>query len=138
MPDISIMITNLPQIKLAFAKAPSRMRSALSDAINKSTLAIGRQAVINAPVRTGRLRGSFFGTGGFGDSSGLVLATADLLTGSIGPTANYGVFVEEGTRFMRGQHYLRRAVDSQDVIVQGFFLEAVNKVLDDTGAETKL
>lgn len=113
--QVNIQIKNLPQIRAAFLKAPRLMARELGLAIKKSTIQVGRQSQINTPVKTGRLRASHQYT--FTPTQGIVR-----------PTANYAIFVHEGTRFMKGRPFLASAVESEDQIVQGFFKEAVDNV----------
>lgn len=65
----------------------------------KSTAEVKRGGMMRAPVDTGNLRSSISGT-----SVGLI--------GEIGPTADYGKYVEEGTSRMAPQPYMRPALDA--------------------------
>lgn len=123
MPDIQVRITNLPQIKAAFGKSPMLMMGALNAAIQRSVFTIGRDSRLYTPVDTGRLRASTY-------------ERFSNLRGEVGTNTEYDVFVHEGTRFMRGQPYLRKAVERNDQTIQGYFTDAVQKVLNQIGAET--
>lgn len=116
MTNIQVRITNLPQIKAAFGKSPALMTKELNLAIRKSIFTIGRQSRINTPVDTGRLRSSH-------------RETFSSLRGEVGPNTNYALFVHEGTRFMRGRPFLKRAVESSNIEVQMFFTQAVDNVM---------
>ena len=122
MPTVDVKITNLPQIRAAFSKAPSLMRSELNTAIKKTILTIQRRSMINTPVLTGRLRASTRSL--FAD-----------LRGEVGTNTNYDVFIHEGTRFMKARPYLKDAVDESSGDIDSNFKEAVQNVLDKIGRE---
>lgn len=122
MPEIAIRITNLPQIKAAFGKSPLLMMRELNAAIQRSIFTIGRDSRQMTPVDTGRLRASTY-------------ERFSNLRGEVGTNTEYDVFVHEGTRFMRGRPYLRNAVNMNDASVQGYFTDAVQKVLNQIGSE---
>lgn len=120
---IAIKITNLPQIRAAFNKAPALMTQGLNDAIKKSVFTIQAQSMRNTPVLTGRLRASH--TSMFAN-----------LQGSVSTNTNYDVFVHNGTRFMKARPYMQEAVDSEGNKVQDFFTKAVDSVLHKIGEMT--
>lgn len=122
MPQVSVKITNLPQIKRAFNRAPYLMAKELNEAIHKSVFAIGRDSRQNTPVDTGRLRASH-------------REAFSSLRGEIGTHVEYDIFVHQGTRYMKARPYLLQAVKSNQERVQGFFTEAVQRVLDSIGRD---
>lgn len=122
MPDIQIKITNLPQIKAAFKRAPLLMSKNLNLAIRKSVLSIGRDSRINTPVLTGRLRASH-------------RESFSNLRGEVGPSTNYAIFVHEGTRYMKARPFLRTAVEKNEGIVNRFFTKAVDDTLREIGSK---
>lgn len=63
---------------------------------------VSNNAKRNAPVDTGRLRASIQVT--------RPEVRGNILTVRVGSNVNYAIFVEEGTQFMRGRHYLRNAL----------------------------
>lgn len=71
-------------------------------AVKKTTLDIQRVAQIKVAVDTGFLRGSIGSD--FSDSG---------LSAEIGPTADYGIWVELGTSVMPAQPYLTPAFDQK-------------------------
>lgn len=123
MPEVSIKIKNLPQIRSAFGMAPSLMKRNLNTAIRKAVFTIGRTSRILTPVDTGRLRASHREQ--FRD-----------MYGEIGTHTIYDVFVHEGTRYMRPRPYLRTAVTKHDFEIQGFFKGAVQDTLNEIGKRT--
>lgn len=118
--QVSIRISNIAEIRRAFALAPGDMANQLQRAIRKATFQVGRQSRINTPVLTGRLRASH--TERFQPGKGI-----------IEPTAHYAIYVHEGTRYMRARPFLAEAVDSETGQVQDFFTEAVKEVFDRIG-----
>lgn len=120
--DVKVKIANLPQIRAAFLKAPAKMTRNLNEAIRKSIFMIEREGKIRTPVDTGRLRASY-------------ITRFSSLRGEVGPTANYSLFVHEGTRYMRGRPFLRNAIQSAEQQIQGNFRRAVQDTLDDIGRQ---
>jgi len=59
MPNISIRIDNLENLKAAFGSYPEIVAPMLRDASMKSAFEVERAAKILSPVDTGRLRASF-------------------------------------------------------------------------------
>lgn len=117
---ISIRITNLPQIRAAFSIAPKDMVKELNRAIQKSVIGIGTDSRRGTPVDTGRLRASTY-------------ERFSNLKGEVGTNTDYDIFVHEGTRYMRGRPYLRKAVDSNQAETERNFTVAVQNVLDKIG-----
>jgi len=124
MPQISVKIENLAEIRAAFSKAPTLMAKNLDKAIKASTLLIERQSKINTPVRTGFLRSSH-------------KTSFSPLRGVLEPMANYAVYVHEGTRYMKARPFLKEAVDSENNQVQDQFKNAVQDTLDEIARQTK-
>lgn len=122
-----ITIKNLPEIRYAFSKAPRLMGDEMKNALTKSAIYLEGQSKMNTPVLTGNLRASHvFDVSGFGLQ----------MKATVGPTADYAVFVHEGTRFQRPQPFLRDAVDSSTPQIQDFFVTAVQNVFDKIGRMT--
>ncbi len=123
MPNISIEIKNMPQIRSAFAKAPVLMASNLNKAIRKSLLQIQADSMRNSPVATGRLRASH-------------TTRFSSLRGELEPTAHYAFFVHDGTKYMRGRPFLLNAVQTNEQIVNSNFEKSVQDTLDTIGGMT--
>lgn len=123
MADIQVRIKNLPQIRAAFAQAPSLMAKNLQRAIGQSIFTIERESKLRTPVRTGFLRASH---------------TTQLqpLRGEVGPTADYAPYVHSGTRYMRARPFLLQGVQAGENQIQGFFKDAVQKTLDKIARDT--
>lgn len=123
MPQVTIKIKNLPQIRAAFSKAPFKMRKGVNEAIAKSVISVERESKQRTPVKTGYLRASH-------------LTTLYDLKGTIEPTANYAIYVHEGTRYMRGRPFLFEGARAAEPQIDKFFTDAVQKVLDEIARES--
>lgn len=147
--EIKIKIKNAAQLSAAFRKAPANMTKNASEAIRSTVMLIRQRAVTNAPVRTSRLRSSAY-------------TTFAPLQGEVGFTANYALFVHEGTKahiiypkskkalFWKGAShpvrrvnhpgsranpFLRKAVDASERDIDKFFEAAVDKTLQQIARE---
>lgn len=124
--NVHIKIKNLPQIRAAFNQAPRLMNRELSQAIRKSTLLVEGQSKIRTPVRTGFLRNSHetrFEGGGFN------------FRGIVEPTAEYGIFVHQGTRFMKGRPFLKEGLEASENQIQFLMQMAVQNVFNQIGRQ---
>lgn len=72
--------------------------------IRKAAIDIERDAKALAPVDTGNLKNSI-------GHSDLRIGTTGNLVAEVGPTANYGVFLEQGTSRMAAQPFMGPAAD---------------------------
>lgn len=123
MAEVAIKITNLADIKRAFALAPTLMARELNTSIRRVVLQIGRESRMATPVDSGRLRASTYER--FGN-----------LRGEVGTNTDYDIFVHEGTRFMRGRPYLRNSVERNEQTTDREFTSAVQRVLEEIGHKT--
>lgn len=94
----------LRALSLDLAAATGRVGALASAAIRKTALDIQADAQALAPVDTGNLRSSI-GTDIAGDGR------FGVIEAEIGPTADYGAYVEYGTSRMAPQPYLGPAFD---------------------------
>lgn len=95
-----------PEVKrLAFdlSRAPERTRRMAGRVVRRTVSAIERDSKLLAPVDTGFLKNSISSDV---DEAGL--------SGEVGPTANYGGYVEEGTSRMSPQPYMRPAAEKNE------------------------
>lgn len=121
MAQVSIKIKNINEIRQAFSQAPNLMNRELKDALNRSAITVQGRSMQNTPVITGRLRSSHvFAVSGSGMGMQAVVY----------PTANYGIFVHEGTRFQRPQPFLKDGLESSADEIQGYFQKATQNVFD--------
>lgn len=121
MAQVSIKIKNINEIRQAFSQAPNLMNRELKDALNRSAITVQGRSMQNTPVITGRLRSSHvFAVSGSGMGMQAVVY----------PTANYGIFVHEGTRFQRPQPFLKDGLESSADEIQGYFQKATQNTFD--------
>lgn len=88
--------------------------------VRKTALDVERTAKGLVPVDTGNLRASI------GHSDLRAMGTSGSIEAEIGPSANYGIYVEEGTSRMGPQPYMQPALDR----VAPAFEAAMGKVAD--------
>ncbi len=118
MNTVTVNITNLSEIKRAFAASPVKMTQELNTAIKKAALVIQSQSMVNTPVLTGRLRASH-------------TSTFSNLKAIIQPNTDYAFFVHYGTRYMKARPFLFNAVKSEGTRVNEYFQVAVQNTLND-------
>lgn len=125
--EYKVTIKNLPQIRAAFSKAPQFMREEFGSALKKAGLAVMTKSMKSTPVRTGFLKASHLqrGQGGV-----FISGSGTSMRAEIGPTADYSVFVHEGTRFMRAKPFLKNALFSSDNEIQELFTRATQNALN--------
>jgi len=97
--QVKVRIENLDEVKAALKKAPYIVPKHINKAIKKSILLIQKESQTRTPVDTGRLRGSYE----FKFSN---------LYGETEPTAEYAIYVHEGTRYMKSRPYLKQGMES--------------------------
>lgn len=121
-----------------FPKISEALHTALSQVVRKTAFDIQAKAASNAPVDTGFLKnsiytvtseGSTYGQGGSSTHKGSYLLPEvekpeDDLTAYIGVGANYGIYLEYGTRYMAPRPYFLPAVEA----TRGPFEEALSRI----------
>lgn len=93
---------DIDRLERDLRQAPDRLHGRTVELVRSSTLACEAIGKGRAPVRTGHLKGSI--TSEFAES-------ATTVRGETGPEAEYGWFVEHGTRHMAPQPYMGPAAD---------------------------
>lgn len=126
MTDVKIEIKNIAEIRRAFSKAPRLMGEAFKGALGSSAKWLQRESQLLTPVKTGTLYSSYKT-----DISGSGLQ----MKAEVGPSANYGIFVHEGTRFMKGRPFLKQGAEASLSEVDAQFTRAVQNVFDRIGRE---
>lgn len=91
-------VSELRDLERDLEKGAAKVEALAPRVVAKVALDIERDAKINAPVDTGNLMGS-------------IGAEVDGLTAEIGPTAEYGGYVEYGTSKMHAQPYMGPATE---------------------------
>lgn len=97
---VSIDSSEVRNLQLDLSKVPAKLQRTAPAAVKKTLFDIETDAKVLAPVDTGFLEGSI-GTD----------VDADGLGGGVGPTADYGHYVEGGTSRMAPQPYMGPAFD---------------------------
>lgn len=156
MATVEIKITNIRQIRSAFAKAPNLMTANLNKAIRKTIFLIAGKSAEEAPHVRGDLARSHFNPKAL---------TFRNLYGRLQPTVKYAVWVHDGTSpyiirprnggvlvfrasdgtkvftkkvnhpGIKANPFLRRAVDKSENQTEKFFENAVQDTLDQIAKE---
>lgn len=100
MADFEFDMSEVEALIKVLGKVPAQVEKRLSKSVRKAGLDMQRDAMLAAPVDTGNLMSSISMDT---DSDGLGV--------TVGPTANYGHFVEYGTSQMGPQPYMGPAFD---------------------------
>lgn len=106
--------TEVRHLAFSLGKAPAEITAKAGRAIAKTARDIERDAKAIVPVDTGNLKNSI------GTDTGELSAV-------IGPTADYGVYVEEGTSRMGPQPFMRPAFDRRK---EGL-VQAIEQIIGD-------
>lgn len=101
---ISINVSELSALAARLNQSGRHVGAGIATATRKAGADVERAAKILAPVDTGNLRNSI-STTITGTGSSMEIGA------EIGPTANYGDYVESGTSRMRPQPYMGPAMD---------------------------
>lgn len=94
----------LRQLSTDLTAAGRQVGARARTVIRKAAMDIERDAKNLAPVDTGNLKNSI-------GHSDLRIGTSGQLVAEIGPTANYGIFLEQGTSRMPAQPFMGPAAD---------------------------
>ncbi|MDQ0756077.1 HK97-gp10 family putative phage morphogenesis protein [Arthrobacter sp. B3I4] len=98
----------LRKLSADIAKAAATTEARAQVVVRKTAYDIERTAKNLVPVDTGNLKGSI------GHSDARSVGRSGTLAIEIGPTANYGVFVEQGTSRMAPQPFMGPAADTHE------------------------
>ena len=126
--DITLKISGLDKLRNSLSSARQTSAPVIAQAINASLLEVQKQAIDEnfnfiAPrsKRTGMLQLSF--------KYGFTYATEQSLKGGIGPTANYAIYVHEGTsRGIQPNPYMVRIAAKAEPKINELFGQALEKI----------
>lgn len=90
--------SELHRLALDLQRVPQRFQPRAVMALRKTAFDVEADAKLAAPVDTGNLQNS-------------ISTSIDGVTAEVGPTAEYGIYVEDGTSVMAPQPYLGPAFD---------------------------
>lgn len=96
---------------------PPKLSSAVAVAIKKSAFLVEREAKLESPVDTGRLRASIY-------------TDITPTQATISPYVNYAVFVHEGTRYIRSNPFLNRASKNAEPTIQDIFDQEISNAIE--------
>lgn len=117
---IRIQLDGGKEVTAAFRAAPARMSKMLTIVLKTAAFMIQATSMKNTPVLTGRLRASHY-------------VRFKPLTAEVGASANYALFVHEGTRFMPGRPFLRDSMEYHHQDVLDLFTRGTQEVLNEIG-----
>lgn len=95
--------------------SPANFARAINNTISKAALSVEREAKIDSPVDTGRLRSTI--------STVLIPLQA-----TIQPHVNYAIFVHEGTRFMQSRPFMYTGAERAEKEFGGFLKDELDKI----------
>lgn len=128
---VQVKIEGLDKIQKAFNNAPQIAGPIFARSINASLFLIQKYAIdeffqfkLPRSKRTGLLAVTF----GLPSNGGLKLATAESLSGYIGPTRKYAPYVYYGTSRMSPNPFIDRMVDKSVVEVNQVFKDALDQI----------
>lgn len=131
MPITEVKIENLAKLQARLKKSPEISKPIFAKAINFSLAEIvfnarDPQFLFKTPrsERTGYLELSF------SEAAAMVRATPEKLQGSIAPTANYAIYVHEGTSKISPNPFMVRILQKSQVKIDEIFKKALQQVVE--------
>lgn len=126
MTRINITIRNRRQLQAAFRRAPNIAERHLQRGIDAAgaTLAKNTQRDNPVPWRTGNLLQSF-------------RARSGRLQHRWFPTANYALFLDQGTRFMRPRRFMQKIADKSQRGINEIFNTIAGRITSDIARKGK-
>jgi HK97 gp10 family phage protein len=136
---MNIKVTGIAELNAKLKKFADRFPISAGKALKQSIMQIEREtkpitpgpglSISRTTRPTGRLRSSIgVGVNRFGDPAGIGFS-ANGLTGWVGPTTNYAIFVHEGTKRMRGRPFLKQGAEKAMPMINEFFDKAIKENL---------
>jgi len=111
--EMEVQFEGQSELQLRMERLDASMKTRVQQRLQELAESIKETAQHLAPVRTGYLRSTIF------------TEAADW-TVTVGALASYAAYVEFGTRFMHGRHFLSRAVETHSSLLVGIVSQAVN------------
>lgn len=129
MPNIEIKIDGLKELNNRLNKYPKISKPVFAKAINFSLAEVVANArdpqfMFKTPrsERTGYLELSF------SEASAMVRATPEKLQGTIGPIAQYAIYVHEGTKGRSGNKFMLRIMQKSQIKINELFEKALENI----------
>ena len=114
--EMEVQFEGQGEFQLKMERADVSMKALVQQRLEELAESIKETAQRMAPVRTGYLRSTIF-------------TEAAEWTVRVGASAPYAAYVEYGTRFMHGRHFLSQAVEMHRLQLVNIVGEAVNESL---------
>lgn len=114
--QMSIEIKGLDSIVKNYSTAAPEVKAELNKAVKFSGVRVQREAKIEAPVRTGNLR------------SQIRFTNLRDGRGAVGSYAQYSVYVHEGTKHMKANPFMERALIASNSDIQLYFSQAIRNI----------
>ena len=129
MPITEVKIENLAKLQARLKKSPEISKPIFAKAINFSLAELvfnarDPQFLFKTPrsERTGYLELSF------SEAAAMVRATPEKLVGRIAPTANYAIYVHEGTSKISPNPFMIRIIQKSQIKIDEIFKKALEQV----------
>ncbi len=116
--EITIQVFNATEIMNWLAKKPDETVREVGKAIEKAVFKVNERAKRNSPVDTGRMRASISKS-----------VSERAMSGEVVVGVRYGIYVHEGTRYMKGRPFLENAVRDSEKEIEGYLLQAIENVI---------
>lgn len=113
---VGIEVNGINSLVKNFATASSEVRNEFNLAIKMAGIRIQREAKIESPIDTGNLR------------SQIKFTNLNNGKGVVGSYAKYSVYVHEGTKHMRANPFMERAIDQSKGDLDLIFNNAVRNI----------
>ncbi len=114
--QVAVEIVGLNKLVQDYNGAPQVIKEELNRAVKFAAVRIQREAKIEAPVDTGNLR------------SQIRFTNLTNGRGTVGSYAQYSIYVHEGTRHMKANPFMDRALNSSRADLNVIFSKAVANI----------
>ena len=121
MSEVRLDVRGLKEVQAEMERVARDLAGGpMVDAMRDATLLVQRDAKINAPVDTGRLRASI---------TPEVRPFGDTIQGVVGSNVEYAPYQELGTKHMEGRFYLRRALEQNAERIYRLLNSTVGRII---------
>jgi len=149
MGQYALEIKGLDKLQAALVQYPKISGQIFANAINASLAVISKTAnegdsgsggifrfVTPRSKRTGLLSATF-GLPVNSGMKGLDLATPGKLSGWVGPTRTYAIYVNDGTKYIRENPFMTRIVQAAQKSVDNIFVNALDKLTSEIANQSR-
>lgn len=124
---ISIDISDVLEFAQRLGVAPDIVQTEIAETAYAAGVIVHGRALDYVPVDTGTLESSIGPT--------VVSGNADSVMAIVPVGAEYGIYVEEGTRYMAGRRYMARALADEENNILDLFGEMADRILKRLGGQ---